>query len=45
MTDRSLRTPKAVRRAGAIVAVQGIAGVLAAVVYVISGIREATSPD
>ncbi|MFY9919846.1 MAG: hypothetical protein WAL26_15825 [Mycobacterium sp.] len=44
MTDRSLRTPKAVRRAGVIVAVQGAAGLLAAVVYVVSGIGSGDQP-
>jgi hypothetical protein len=44
MTDPSLRTPNAVRSAGAIVAAQGIAGLLAAVVYVVSGIRGGEEP-
>ena len=37
MADRSLRAPKAVRRAGVIVAAEGAAGLVAAVVYVVSG--------
>ena len=44
MTDRSLRPPKAVRSAGAIVAAQGIAGILAAVVYVVSGFGDGNEP-
>lgn len=44
MTDRSLRAPKAVRGAGVIVAAQGIAGLLTAVVYVVSGIGGGEQP-
>ena len=44
MTDRSLRAPKAVRRAGVIVAAEGIAGLLAAAVYMVSGIGGGNEP-
>ncbi len=44
MTDRSLRTPKAVRSAGVMVAAQGAAGLLAAVVYVVSGVGGGNQP-
>ena len=44
MTARSVHAPTAVRRAGVIVAAEGFAGVLAAVVYVVSGIRGGDEP-